>query len=261
MDSKTINLHYTDFCNFHCKHCFIKKNGKELSLENIKLIADKLAKYQQDNNVHLRINIAGGEPLLSNNIQTIIDYFNLVGIEVSIITNGYYLTKEFIRNNRNKLSMIGISVDSLNEETNIKIGRCCNNVTLSNNKLISLCNEIKNNGIKLKINTCVTSLNVNEDIKELLDIVKPDRVKVLRALCENELSIYNISDDEWEEAKKKYPNSFAEDNDYMKSSYIIIDSEGNLTKNNLHLTNNSILEKEVSECFENLKRLEEQSCQ
>lgn len=22
-----INLHFTDFCNYHCKHCFVKKEN------------------------------------------------------------------------------------------------------------------------------------------------------------------------------------------------------------------------------------------
>ena len=78
---KTFNLHFVDLCNFSCKHCFVKKNGKELSLDNIKLIVDKLVKYQKDNNIKVRVNLAGGEPLLSNKIQEIIDYNYNIGDE------------------------------------------------------------------------------------------------------------------------------------------------------------------------------------
>ena len=179
-------------------------------------------------------------------------------MEVSIITNGYYITDDFIINNKNKLSMIGISVDSINHDTNIKIGRCCNNKTISKEQLIHICKLIKDNGIILKINTCVTSINKDEDINELLNIVNPNRTKVLRAFCDDELSIYNISNDDWNSIKIKYNNVLFEDNDFMRNSYLIIDSEGNLSKNNLHITDNSLLNNTVKECLENLKRLERQ---
>ena len=257
----TFNFHFTDFCNFHCKHCFVKKNGKELSFDEIKIIVDKIARFQKDNNDRVRINLAGGEPLLSKNIQNIIDYINSRGLEVSIITNGYYLTDEFIINNKNKLSMIGISVDSLNHDTNIKIGRCFKNKTLSKDRLIYLCKVITNNIIRLKINTCITSLNLDDDINDLIEEVKPDRFKVLRAFCDDS-SEYNISDEQWENAKSKYPSvSIAEDNDYMATSYLIIDSEGNLSKNNLHIINNSLLDNSLENCLDNLNRLEGQKCQ
>ena len=255
--TKTFNLHFTDFCNFHCKHCFVKKNGKELSFEDIMIIGKKLADYKKKNNINVRVNLAGGEPLLSKNIQSIIDYLCSLELEVSIITNGYYITDDFIITNKNKLSMIGISVDSINHDTNIKIGRCFNNKTISKEQLIHICKLIKNNGIILKINTCVTSLNKDEDINELLNIVNPNRTKVLRAFC-NELSIYNISNDDWSIIKTKYNNVIFEDNDFMRVSYLIIDSEGNLSKNNLHITDNSLLKNSIDECLENLKGLERQ---
>ncbi len=41
----------------------------------------------------------------------------------------------------------------------------------------------------------------------------------------------------------------------MKENYIIIDSFGNLTKNNLHLSNNSILKNSIETCFDNLNNV------
>lgn len=252
------NLHFIDYCNYHCKHCFVKKEGKELSIDNIKTIIDKIAFYQQKHNEKVRVNIAGGEPLLSKNIQQIIDYIYSKGLDISIITNGYYLSEDFILKNNQKVSMIGISVDSLNEETNLLIGRCQGNKMLSKERLITLCKIIKDNGIKLKINTCITSLNNNEDINELLDTIKPDRVKVLRAFCHGDTEKYNITDNEWDIVKSKYNNAIFEDNDYMKTSYIIVDSTGNLSKNNLHITNNSLLLKNVKECLDYISHSKEE---
>lgn len=59
-----INLHFTDFCNFHCKHCFVKKENCELSFDELKITVDKIYKYFKDNGIKGRINLAGGEFLL-----------------------------------------------------------------------------------------------------------------------------------------------------------------------------------------------------
>ena len=255
--SKTINLHFTDLCNYCCHHCFIKKSGNELSLKQIKLIIDKIYDYALKNKIKVRINLAGGEPLISKNIQKIIDYIYSKDMDVSIITNGMLLTKEFIENNKNKLSMIGISVDSLKETTNRIIGRCFNEKTLTKEELINVCKHIKNNGINLKINICISKHNINEDFKEFLREVKSDRIKFLRVLIDHDKSLNNISisDDEWKRLQNTYcdiNNSIFEDNEFMRNQYLIIDSLGNLSKNNEHLINNSLIDKSFEECLEAL---------
>lgn len=108
-----INLHFTDFCNFHCKHCLVKKENCVLSFDELKVVVDKIYKYFNDNEIKGRINLAGGEHLMSRNIDRLIDYITSKGIEVSIITNGYYLDNSFIERHKNQISTIGISVDSL----------------------------------------------------------------------------------------------------------------------------------------------------
>jgi len=256
----TINLHFTDFCNFCCKHCFVNKEKNELSLETIKIIVDKIYDYSINCNKKIRINLAGGEPLLSKNIQKIIDYICEKGLECSIITNGFLLTEEFINKNKNKLSMIGISVDSLKEETNIKIGRECCKKTISRDRIISLCNYIKKANINLKINLCISKINMDEDFSTFLEDVKPDRIKFLRVMVDHNLLLSNMSlyDNDWIHIIEKYKNIsniIFEDNDYMKESYIIIDSKGNISKNNLHFMDNSIINKDLYDCLNCLKNV------
>ncbi len=257
MKEITINLHFTDLCNFSCKHCFVRKQGHELSFEEVCLIVDKIAKQALKNGLTVRINLAGGEPLISRNIQSIIDYIFAKGMEVSIITNGYYLTKEFIEQNKNKISMIGISIDSLHHKTNYLIGRSVNVKTITEEEMIEKCGHIKKNGIKLKVNTCITSLNKNEDLSEFFKKVQPDRLKILRVLSEKKDEPFLITDQDWVNTQDKYKdlNAIFEDNDFMKENYIIIDSFGNLTKNNLHLSNNSILKNSIETCFDNLNNV------
>lgn len=259
MKKITYNLHFIDQCNFKCKHCFVKKQGKELSLENIKIIVDKIVEFSKDRNNKIRINLAGGEPLISENLQFIIDYIYSKGIKVSMITNGYYLTEKFIEKNRNKLSMIGLSIDSLNNDINVKIGRCKNNKSLTENEMIERCLWINNAGIPLKVNICISKLNLDENLSDFLEKVRPDRIKILRVLCNHDkkLEYLSITDDEWKMIKERYKKltSIFEDNDFMQNGYLIIDSEGNLLKNNLHLNNNSLLSKSLEECFDTLNKV------
>ncbi len=240
-----VNLHFTDFCNYNCKHCFVKKENYELSFDELKLIVDIIYKYFRDNNINGRINLAGGEPLMSRNIDRLIDYIASKNIEVSIITNGYYLDDTFIDRHINQISTIGISVDSLNYDTNIKIGRCFKANVLSKEQLIHICNKIKASGIKLKINTCLSKLNVNEDFNEFINEVKPNRYKILQMNCD-EFDVRNmdnvVSDDEAKSflSRIKYEYIY-ESKDDMRNSYIVIDSTGNISTNNSHASNISIL--------------------
>lgn len=236
--NKIFNLHFTDFCNYSCKFCYAKKEQKILSLSQIKFIVDNISEYFQENSItDGRINIAGGEPMTCIYLQDIIDYIISKRIRASIITNGTLLTKEFIKNNRNKLSMIGISIDSINPETNIKLGRCSGNGILDYSTLCENCKLIKENGIKLKINIVVSKLNKNEDIRKFLVDVSPNRFKILQMLPTTPFAEKNcISENEFEEYLGKYKDfSYVkEKTENIKKAYLIIDSMGYISTENQH---------------------------
>lgn len=236
--NKIFNLHFTDFCNYKCKFCYAKKEQKILSLEQIKIIVDNISDYLKINNIKDgRINIAGGEPTTCSYLQEIIDYINSKSITASLITNGSLLSEEFIRINKRKLSMIGISIDSVNEETNLKLGRCQGKKVFDYVKLCSICRYIKQNGIVLKINIVVSKINLDEDIKQLLDDVKPDRFKILQMLPTTPFASKNcVTDEEFEAYLKKYKdyNFVHEKQENIQKAYMIIDSLGYLSTENQH---------------------------
>ena len=152
-------------------------------------------------------------------MQDIIDYIHIKNIRASLITNGSLLTEEFIMNNKGKLEQIGLSIDSIKESTNLMLGRCQNNKTFNYQKLVSICKAIKLSGIKLKINTVVSKLNINEDITKLLDEVEPDRIKILQMKPTTEVAKkYEVSESEFENYTKKY------------SGYKTVIENGNITE-------------------------------
>lgn len=235
---KIFNLHFTDACNYNCKCCYAKNSKQRLEFKEIKFIIDSIAEYFQKMNItDGRINIAGGEPTTCCYLQDIIDYIHVKNIRASLITNGSLLTEEFIMNNKGKLEQIGLSIDSIKESTNLMLGRCQNNKIFNYQKLVSICKAIKLAGIKLKINTVVSKLNINEDITKLLDEVEPDRIKILQMKPTTEVAKkYEVSESEFENYTKKYSGykTVIEKISSLENAYVIIDSKGYLTTENQH---------------------------
>lgn len=227
-----INLHFTDYCNYKCHYCFGNKKLNKLTYDEIIIVINNVKRYFDKYNIKGRINFVGGEIFLDDHLQDIIDYASKLNIKLSMVTNGFLLTKEFIINNKDKIDCIGISVDSLNHETNIKIGRCCRNKTLSKDRLVEVAKTIKDNGIKLKINMCLSKYNANEDVSDFISQIKPDRFKILQMMI-----VRGINDDQVDKVlskeelnkcciKYKEYNPIIEYNDEIRDSYLIVDSKG-----------------------------------
>jgi radical S-adenosyl methionine domain-containing protein 2 len=229
-----VNLHILEHCNFKCRYCFAHfQSPKMLELNNWKQIIDNIS-----NSIKVkRFNIAGGEPMLYPHLQDLIDYIHSKGIKVSLITNAYKLTKEFIKINKNKLEIIGISVDSLDSDTLMKM-RCCttNNNILDKNKFVELAKVIKYNGIKLKVNTVVNVKNYRENLAGEFKYLDINRWKILKmkefkndSFNNTALSISNHEFDYFLNNNKGIENIVVEES--LANSYIIIDAKGYLVDN------------------------------
>lgn len=116
---ETASFHPIKPCNMKCKFCYATFEDiyvpKQLSKEDAFVILDKLKAAGLQ-----KITFAGGEPLLYRWIFECIEYSKEIGLVTSIITNGYLLSNSLLDSLLGKLDWIGISVDSLNNETNHK---------------------------------------------------------------------------------------------------------------------------------------------
>ncbi len=235
-----INFHLTNNCNYNCAYCFGKFSDNKLSLEQAFIIVDNIYRYFKRNDIcDGRINLAGGEPLLYPFLDELIDYIKAYGIKVSVITNGSLLTEERIKAWKDRVYCIGLSIDSALKETNLKSGRCCGEKVLTLKQVIRLSQAMHRNGIKLKINTVVSKLNVNEDMTELYRRLKPDRLKLLQVeIVENindKAVGYKISKKEFDEFCKRHKkccrDTKCEYSDDMENSYIMINPDGEVQLN------------------------------
>ena len=237
-----VNLHLTEKCNYKCAYCFAKFHVQnELKINDWFHIVDQIKDYFDSNAIkNARINLAGGEPLLLEYLDRLIDYIHSLNIKVSIITNASLLSKDKIDRWANKIDILGISIDSLKHETNLAIGRDYNGRTLQINNLIELLLSAKTKGIKLKVNTVISKFNIKEDIIELYENVSFNRIKILQMRinkqCNEAASDLSISDQEFIDYSEKFNdnNIIFESESDMGSSYIFIDPRGNMISNENH---------------------------
>lgn len=248
-----INIHVLEACNFRCRQCFSKFGTKKLlPVEGWKKIIDNCIAGA---NV-TEFNIAGGEPMLYPGLVELVQYIRDKGVKVSLITNGSLMDEEWAKNCAGMFETTGFSVDSLNDETNRKIGRCNKNgKPIPAGKIVELCELIRKYapGCRIKINSVVSTLNKDEVMSDFIDEIAADRWKILRMKPFQYGSFSNldiqVSDEEFERFVERNRDRKGEEDGVtaeagmgtakrevvvepdMKASYVLIDSNGCLLNN------------------------------
>ena len=152
----TINFHLIKACNFRCKFCyatFEDIKGKSISKNEQMELMRQLAKSK----LFKKINFAGGEPTLVPHIDELIIHAKILGFETSIVTNASRIDENWIKRMAPYLDILTISLDSLDEGTNLISGRAdSSGNTIKREAIESLSNACHENNIALKINTVVS---------------------------------------------------------------------------------------------------------
>lgn len=268
----SVNYHFTRKCNYSCGFCFhTAKTSYVAPLGDARMALKKLAEKGMK-----KINMSGGEPFLYPDFLGEICKFckqDLNLESVSIVTNGSKVKETFFKKFGEFVDIIAVSVDSFDEETNIKIGRGMPSVIqrTTESKILLLIFIGKGNhlkqldlvskwcrsyNIKFKLNTVVNRYNHLEDLSQNISLLNPFRWKcfqVLQVDTENvgETAIQNcskflITDDEFQNFCRRHqhlPYFVPESNFLMKSSYIILDEYLRfLSKGDVYKESDSILD-------------------
>jgi radical S-adenosyl methionine domain-containing protein 2 len=186
---KSVNWHLISACNYRCRFCFARNLGEgPVSFNEGVEIIRKLVDLGMD-----KINFAGGEPLLH---PRLLDYCRVAkdhGMTVSVTTNGSCLHGNLIARMSEVVDWIALSIDSGSDEIEALLGRGCGNHVMHCTKVACIIREA---GIRLKMNTTITSLTYNENMIPLVRSIKPDRWKVLQMLHirgENDDAVSDLS--------------------------------------------------------------------
>ena len=157
-------------CNQACKYCHRFLNLNDLTQEENLKILSNLIESGVDN-----ITFTGGEALLISYLDELITKAHKNNIKTKLITNGKLLTEQTFDKIKEGLDRVNLSIDSLNDRTNMMLGR-------GNAHTSIICERIKmisNSNTELSINSVVTKINTN-DIKELGKFLESQNVSEWR---------------------------------------------------------------------------------
>ena len=261
MNITTASFHIIKHCNTSCKFCYATFTdlipSSQLNLVECITILNKLYKAGIK-----KITFAGGEPMLFKNLDLVIVIAKEIGFTTSIITNGSFLTHDFLIKMQQHLDWIGISVDSLDNRTNLKTGRLSKvKDHLDYYQMIYMIKQFK---YKIKINTVVNRYNQDESLQSFINYVNPQRWKIfdtLRVDGQNHKQFDEIKSTKYNQFidRHSHPNMVVENNKLMTGSYLLIDSQGRLFENSKgkHSYSNSLLTNTFDECYKQINVNEE----
>jgi radical S-adenosyl methionine domain-containing protein 2 len=250
-----INWHITEVCNYTCQYCYAKWDApteqRDLIHDRVRtreLLRRLYAFFHAENDANplkqsmawqsVRLNIAGGEPLLyEQKVLDMIATAKEIGFDVSLITNGSRLDQDLMAAVAPSISLLGLSIDSVNAQTNQAIGRIDRRGRLLD--LTALVEAIQESrqlhpGLRLKINTVVNRVNQSEDMTDLIARLRPDKWKILRMLPIVDASLA-VSQEAFDTFVTRHAHLGAvrhvEDNQDMTESYLMVDPLGRFFQN------------------------------
>lgn len=220
-------------CNLSCKFCFKTSEGflntlPENSASNLTLSESREVLEILFSEGFEKITFAGGEPTLYPYLPEIMTCAKEIGFTVMLVTNGHRISDQYLDKIVKSVDAIKISIDSPDEITQLNLGRGKgDHVT----KAVEASLKVKAHNIPLMINTVVTSLNYQQDMSPIIELLKPVRWKVfqvLRERGENDHFQAWCTDAQFQEfvfRHEKY-SPVAESNDLMRGSYVMMDPIG-----------------------------------
>ncbi len=179
LDEFYFQWHITDKCNLRCIHCYQDgyDSRSDLSLAQLKIIADKITLTLEKWHKRGRIAITGGEPLLKKELFPLIEYLEQHDNiwRIGILTNGIPIDDEMVARLKTlqKLYYIQVSLDGASEGTNDLIRG-----EGSYRKALDSLRLLHENGINTRLMFTVHKKNIQE-VSPLIDLAIKENVNTL----------------------------------------------------------------------------------
>lgn len=157
-------------CNENCKYCHRFLSPRDLTEEENFKILDNILNSGIKN-----VTFTGGEALLIPYLDKLIKKCSKNNVKSKLITNGILFTEDFFNKTKSDLTYLNLSLDSLDNNTNLILGRGINHT----NCIKKCIDMVSGSQIKLSINSVITKQNT-EDIFKLGEYLKDKKINEWR---------------------------------------------------------------------------------
>ncbi len=192
-----------------------------------------------------KINFVGGEPMLHPHLKSWIIEAKRLGLTTSIVSNGTRMSRVWLEEMKPYLDWLGLSIDASNDALHAMMGRGRRGeIKQGISRHLERCERVladaKAIGYGIKLNTVVSSVNIDDDMSAFVRRVQPTRWKIFQALPiagENDgeiesLEVLSVDFDAYVARHKAtladatHIDVVAENNEAMKGTYAMINPMG-----------------------------------
>jgi radical S-adenosyl methionine domain-containing protein 2 len=187
---EAVNYHLNKNCNFRCKGCYAVFTDDPtvrramLPREQMFRLVDGIAAQPLPPGRKVRkLTFAGGEPTLCPWLPELVAHARMRGLVTMVVTNGSRCSRDYLARLEPGLDWLTVSIDSLDPETNRRIGRHdSTGRPLDRLEYARILDDARAIGLRTKINTVVNRHNHGEDMSGFLLGAGIARWKVLQVM-------------------------------------------------------------------------------